>query len=799
MLKIKAIGNKLKKIHKPLILCAVLLSVFAFIESKQPYFFMEDDNRDFYLPYFVHNFESLLKGELAFFNFHQFLGIPHFSSGQTAVFYPVTYLCVFASKVLFGHYFAAIDIQVIFHLLIGALGFYAFLRALELNGMAAFFGALTWPLCSFVVYVSNSWVILAGAAAYFPWMIYFAIKLYQMPAAKNIAGLVIFRLLLFYAGHIQYFIYSVIFEILTFTLLILKKYGRDKDRMYLKHILKVYTISFVFVFFLSLPLLLPMWHQTSISASRSCRLPFAEYFSESYDMFQWLTGIVFPFNDATAANKWAHRHLNSISHVGYLTVVFIVMTVVYLRREIKNEKIKQSRREIFKFGVSENIKQCKHENVKNIEHENLKYSWLQNCKHNETENFNCNGLKNIKYDELENIRRNGFKNLKPVGRKLKSRGFNNNETWNSKYNIKRLNETGNIKYGIRYEDYVQIFIILGIVAFLWSGNIVFNLVIYLIPVLNRFRWPFKMNFYTSFYLIAMSAAGLSRLLRTGSLKIKTARLIFPLIIFLQTLNFAYLYAYVPKKCFGTQLDRLPAEEPFKDRLTEGRIVSVGFNIWVPSDHNIAGFNYHTLRTLGFNYASLWDLYHFAGYEPLVPKVNAEECNYMNFDAVYNNDDGVLPIEHFRKWGVKWYVVSNDKLDKYKSYMEAKGLVESFYDEYRTVFKDNGAKPFIAPASSGESSVLSYSIETNSITFETSSPHGDVYELNFLYNPFFKAYIDGNKAKLDVNNYDQMSIYVPEGNHKVKVVYHDPYFTAGCIAALCFSMIAPLCIILTKFK
>ena len=73
------------------ILIFVLSFLFIIMEFKHPYYFLSDDNRTFYLPFFTHNFRAIINGELPFFNFHQNLGISHFSNFQSAIFYPLTY------------------------------------------------------------------------------------------------------------------------------------------------------------------------------------------------------------------------------------------------------------------------------------------------------------------------------------------------------------------------------------------------------------------------------------------------------------------------------------------------------------------------------------------------------------------------------------------------------------------------------------------------------------------------------------------------------------------------------------
>ena len=72
-------------------------------------------------------------------------------------------------------------------------------------------------------------------------------------------------------------------------------------------------------------------------------------------------------------------------------------------------------------------------------------------------------------------------------------------------------------------------------------------------------------------------------------------------------------------------------------------------------------------------------------------------------------------------------------------------------------------------------------------------------ISFLYNPFFEALLDGVPVELTSNQFDQMTLFVPEGAHKIEVTYNDPNlavgffmaigFLAGCLAFYSFRRIA----------
>ena len=658
----------------PFSLATILLMVFLYIEYKHPYFFLQDDNRDYYLPYFIHNYESLLNGELASYNFHQFLGVPSLAVGQTGVLYPFTYLAVFLSNLFLGHYFAAIDIQVILHLLIGALGCYKLMEFFDIERNVAFFAGLTWPLSSYIIYASNSWVVVSAVAAYFPWMLFFSFRLYKDTTLKATMYSVIVRLFLFYAGHIQYFIYSVIFEFVTLIIYVVSCSGQGEKKASIIKFIKIYMKGYIYVFILSMPLLLPMWHHTNISAGRSGRLQFAVFVSQGFPVDQLLKGLLYPFLQVNENTYASFRNMLNLSHVGYVTIVLLVI------------------------GISDRY----------------------------------------------------------------------------------ITRTNNIKIN---SVKLSVFVGPAILAFFWTTNWMFNYIIYIIPILNRFRWPFKLAFYLDFYLIVIATLILSYIIKRLSEKKVTKNIVLFVIITIQIFNFGFLYTVNPYKDFGEHHgDDLPIEEKLKNKLTGGRIISAGFDTWTPTPEN--NHAYLTAPTLGFNYATLWGLDYFAGYEPFIPVANSEACLGLNFTAIIEFND-TIPVDYLRKAAVKWYIVPKDKIDEYLKKFIVYGIIPKYEDENRVVFYDVQAYAMVFNSNGEKIKSEDYRVTANKIEISVEMQQSGTVVFNNLYNPFFKAYIDGKETMLNKNQDIHFSVFVPEGKHKILIKYQDPYLIMGTYIAIGF--------------
>lgn len=259
------------------VIVLICLLVFAFLELRYPYFFLQDDNADAYLGMYRYSVRSVLNGEFPFYNFNEFCGKRFLGTGQTGSLNLLVFLSAFVSQVIFGHFDAIIDIMAISLIIIGALGAYILLKELGCTRISAIIGAIGWNLNTYNVYIGDSWIIVIMTTAALPWIYYGSLKLHQEHSVFNLLLAVIPRIALFYCGHPQFFVYSAIFDflfVLTYTI-----FSREKNTDGPKNILCLigeYIVSYLIVALASLPLMLPMLDLMSIS-ERSDKLSFEEF------------------------------------------------------------------------------------------------------------------------------------------------------------------------------------------------------------------------------------------------------------------------------------------------------------------------------------------------------------------------------------------------------------------------------------------------------------------------------------------------------------------------------------------
>lgn len=674
-------------------LALFVISLFTLlaIEISYPFFFLNDDNRTQFLPFFAYNYKSLLNLQVPFYNFHQFLGYPLYSNGQAATFYPLVYLSGFLSNLIFNHSFAIIDILVSVHLLIGAYGFYFLGRYINLSPPASLWGALTWVFNSFFIYVSNSWWMVSGVTAYLPWLIYTALQLITHRKLSLLILNSLLRTLLFFIGHAQFFVYICIFEFITVLCIVILNKRTD-----LREKTIFYGLSWLITVISSLPFLVPYWYGAQ-NSFRETRITYQIFSSESFDILKWSFGLIYPFAGHFLDLETFWRNLHNLSHIGYINL-FLAMIALYLlftKKESKNKAM------------------------------------------------------------------------------------------------------------------LIVFWAAFLFSLLWASGAL-DPIIYNIPILNRFRWHFKLVAFVNFYLSLLSAFGLMFLLNHNE---KLKKRLFPALLIIQTLNMICLYTVSPIRSFNTlpHKEKIPLYEPLKEELSSSRIITLGADF---SDLKSSG-------GVGYNYAALFNLYHISGYDILAPKSNYEASTRIEPLRFFNLTPSLQ--QYYRTWGVRWYIFLKyppsfpveslnyrqlQLLPIYKTlrenissanYFSKRELGKAFTDSKRIIFEDKRAKPLVYQKNSESSVEIKYEIGVNSISMETSSLDESIIVINFLYNPDFRAILDGESVlNIAETSIKQMEIRLPKGKHTLEIKYVPRHFYTGVYTSLCaFSILILLSFLLRK--
>ena len=187
------------------------------------------------------------------------------------------------------------------------------------------------------------------------------------------------------------------------------------------------------------------------------------------------------------------------------------------------------------------------------------------------------------------------------------------------------------------------------------------------------------------------------------------------------------------------------------------------------------------RTLGYNYAAQWGLYHFAGYETFVSQENASHTLGLNYDAMLVRNGGsaseITPdtLAKLRAWGVRWYVAP---VGRPAAWLAA--MVPTASDEYRVLYRDDQAVPmaFVLEGTETQAEGVDLEIGTNVLTVRTDRTTPSTVVVSFLANAGFSLTVDGVPQALSSDEYGRMTYEVAAGRHIARIAYRNRNFERG---------------------
>ncbi len=299
--------------HRDLAAVSLLLALagvyFTVLELREPYYFLCDDNASFYLPSYAYNEESVFgRGEIPHLNYHQYLGHTYLASGQTSVLYPPLYLGLALTRLGWGDPLPIIDVLVILHFALAALGMYLLLRRLEIGRAVSVAVSFLWMSFPFLVVVARSWIFVSYTAAYLPWGLLLLERLLERPEAPRVLALAAVKALFIYQGYVQYVILATLFE---GVYLGLRWAAAREARDDWRRQAFAYGLALAATGALAAPLLLPMLHAKQVSAYRTAALSFDELVSNALSLGTLVKAQFFGMD-----RRAVHQSTGAIFYVG---------------------------------------------------------------------------------------------------------------------------------------------------------------------------------------------------------------------------------------------------------------------------------------------------------------------------------------------------------------------------------------------------------------------------------------------------------------------------------------------------
>lgn len=175
------------------------------LQYRSPNYFLYNDNVTMYLSYAKFNWESIvLKHEIPFINFHEYLGENYLGQGQISIFSPSLYTAVALSRFFTGDYFWTVDFLMLIHSVIGGVGFYVLLRRLQVSASISLMSSILWLTFPYLVIISKAWYSVINIFPFLPWNLLLLIMLFKAPRFSTALLLGVVKALSFYTGNAQF-------------------------------------------------------------------------------------------------------------------------------------------------------------------------------------------------------------------------------------------------------------------------------------------------------------------------------------------------------------------------------------------------------------------------------------------------------------------------------------------------------------------------------------------------------------------------------------------------------------------
>lgn len=334
----------------------------------------------------------------------------------------------------------------------------------------------------------------------------------------------------------------------------------------------------------------------------------------------------------------------------------------------------------------------------------------------------------------------------------------------------------------------------AVISFLWGGTKWFNVIIFYIPMLNRFRYPFKVMQIFLFFLILFACLSLQQIV-SGMTDKKKAKAVGFALVAIECINLLAVYFILPVRFFGLYSNSpKPFTEPLFDDLKGSRYVTVldSPSFWLQNPTTLEERSirvpHDTAALLSYNYATYYGLNNITGYDVLtsLETVTASDNLLYYTDSIGGSVgyfyDGF--VEQMRDRGVSYYVTLPANAEIVEEELSEYGLTRWSEDDNRVVFMDTEAEPLAYSGNDyGEVTLdehVNYLVVTTPDSFE-----GGSVTVNYTHDRRFIATVDGEQAAItDSGDYHDMIIEgIPSGSHEIVFRFVDHTFRNCLVISL----------------
>jgi hypothetical protein len=207
---------------------------------------------------------------------------------------------------------------------------------------------------------------------------------------------------------------------------------------------------------------------------------------------------------------------------------------------------------------------------------------------------------------------------------------------------------------------------------------------------------------------------------------------------------------------------------------EGRI----FTWWLKEVNPREYYRYFT-----FYYATLFDYFHFGGYDPLISKQNYELSLHLRHENVYKASISQALLDYLSLWSARYFITSDNFQNRVQlSYFPQLKLI---YEGNNILLYENTRSLPLAYYDDDKLEKLDFDFGTNEINVYPNNSLARTVVINVAPLPKFQVYINGiNTGKINPNEVP-IKINIPQNTMQVTLKYVDSSFYLGTLVFILF--------------
>lgn len=326
---------------------------------------------------------------------------------------------------------------------------------------------------------------------------------------------------------------------------------------------------------------------------------------------------------------------------------------------------------------------------------------------------------------------------------------------------------------------------LGIAAIaLLSTTVVYGL-LYRVPVLSSFRWPFKHFLVFLFFAALALVLALDQLAVRGAGPLWRRRAPHLILVLGIASNLAVDARPTWNRPFGpNRIDRDVAEITAEVRtmfpFEEGRVVSLWLSPLEP----------HLERLQVFNYSTLVGAYHLGGYEPLIAQQNLELAMRLEYSNIFRYEITPEVLAHLSSWSVRFLLVP-ERESSSRILAAHPQLVRRATQHGVEIWENRAALPPVHFLDEpGEAVDFEWGV--NEIRIRPAGRGGRL-AVAVAPLPWYSWTVDGRAGgAIEIAPGGQLVLDVPPGAESVSLRFRDLAFRIGCGLAL--ALVLPLLVV-----